>query len=71
MTLADGSSGRVDIPHQHDQRISAGVDRGLAAFIQLLADRNVIELGAANHFLGNFFWRFASEGGLDACMVRT
>ena len=52
---------RLDRAHHDDQRIGAGIDRLLAAFVELLANRYVVQLGAVDDFLGALLRRLAGQ----------
>ena len=62
---------RIKCLHQDDCRIGAGVDRGFAAVIKLLADRDIIQLGAFDDCLRELLGCLAAKDFLHERIVRS
>ena len=60
----------IDEPGQFDHRILRGIDRGLAALEELLADLGIADLGAADEFVSALPRRLAGEHLLHQVVFR-
>ena len=54
VSLANGARLRIRSAHQHDQRIGTGLTAALPALVELLADRDVVQLRARDQLLRHF-----------------
>jgi len=59
----------IDLTHQDDEGIGAGVYRSLASVIELLAEGDVLQLGPVDQLFGALVRRLAGQRFLHASIA--